>query len=296
MIDLPNPAHELCSRLSRLQDQVEAGDPPLTDELHLLQTLASHCALYVEQLHGLVQTAALLTRSLDLHTRLAQIIETVLAAAGADNGYVLRYEADHARITVIAARSRTPATSHSRESFPLPLIQYVYRQGKAVLALHDADSPEIPPRLKDRADHLNWILCLPLLIETDTIGVLYLDRVTITNLHETILPLMQAYAHQTTAILIQEPGFAAFSTTTSAAGFAASYRVQTANQHLVNPLSERELEILQLIAAGLSNSRIAAQLVISVSTVKKHINHLYLKLDITNRTEAILKATELHLI
>ncbi len=64
---------------------------------------------------------------------------------------------------------------------------------------------------------------------------------------------------------------------------------------LVEPLTERELEVLQLVAAGLSNHAIAQRLVVAVSTVKKHLNNLYAKLGVQSRTQAIVRARELHL-
>jgi LuxR family maltose regulon positive regulatory protein len=61
---------------------------------------------------------------------------------------------------------------------------------------------------------------------------------------------------------------------------------------VLEPLSERELEILQLIAAGKTNQEIAEKLVIALSTVKSHINNLYGKLGTNRRTEAIVIARE----
>jgi LuxR family maltose regulon positive regulatory protein len=61
-------------------------------------------------------------------------------------------------------------------------------------------------------------------------------------------------------------------------------------------LSERELEVLQLIAAGKSNRRIATELFVSVGTVKTHLNNLYRKLDSHSRTQAVARARELGLI
>jgi LuxR family maltose regulon positive regulatory protein len=58
-------------------------------------------------------------------------------------------------------------------------------------------------------------------------------------------------------------------------------------------LSERELEVLQLIAAGKSNRRIASELFVSVGTVKTHVNNLYRKLDSHSRTQAVARAREL---
>jgi LuxR family maltose regulon positive regulatory protein len=67
-------------------------------------------------------------------------------------------------------------------------------------------------------------------------------------------------------------------------------------QALVEVLTEREMEVLRLIAAGLSNREIARELVVAVSTVKSHINHIYGKLDVKNRTQAIARAQTLGLL
>jgi LuxR family maltose regulon positive regulatory protein len=65
---------------------------------------------------------------------------------------------------------------------------------------------------------------------------------------------------------------------------------------LIEPLTERELEVLRLIAAGMSNQRIARELVVALDTVKKHVTHVLGKLGATNRTEAAARARELGLI
>ena len=67
-------------------------------------------------------------------------------------------------------------------------------------------------------------------------------------------------------------------------------------QPLIVPLSERELEILRRIAAGYSNQEIAQDLVIAVSTVKKHVNNIYGKLGVGSRTRAVATARELGLL
>jgi len=61
-------------------------------------------------------------------------------------------------------------------------------------------------------------------------------------------------------------------------------------------LSKRELEILGLLAQGLSNQEIAGKLFVSLSTVKTHLQNLFLKLDVKKRTQAIEKAKRLSLI
>jgi two-component system, NarL family, response regulator LiaR len=61
-------------------------------------------------------------------------------------------------------------------------------------------------------------------------------------------------------------------------------------------ISERELEVLQLIAKGLSNQEIAQALFLSVNTVKTHVTSLFFKLDASRRTQAVEKAKLLCLI
>ncbi|MCK4452387.1 MAG: response regulator transcription factor, partial [Anaerolineae bacterium] len=67
-------------------------------------------------------------------------------------------------------------------------------------------------------------------------------------------------------------------------------------EQLVEPLSERESEILALIATGASNKEIANRLFIAEGTVKNHVTHILGKLGVRDRTQAALKARELGLL
>lgn len=64
----------------------------------------------------------------------------------------------------------------------------------------------------------------------------------------------------------------------------------------VEPLSEREIEVLELIAAGLTNQAIANQLFLALNTVKVHTRNIYSKLAVSNRLQAVAKARELGII
>ena len=65
---------------------------------------------------------------------------------------------------------------------------------------------------------------------------------------------------------------------------------------LAESLSERELEVLTLLASGRSNKEIARDLFISVGTVKTHTNNIYRKLGVRNRAEALIRARSLQLV
>ena len=67
-------------------------------------------------------------------------------------------------------------------------------------------------------------------------------------------------------------------------------------QPLIEPLSERELEVLQLIAQGLSNREISARLFLALDTIKGHNRRIFDKLQVQRRTEAIARARELGLL
>jgi len=90
------------------------------------------------------------------------------------------------------------------------------------------------------------------------------------------------------------------------AGFSLSYAKKILSvfkagsppkvESLVDPISERELEVLYLIAAGLSNREIAEKLFISLNTVKTHTKNINSKLDVNSRIKAVARAKELKLL
>ncbi len=71
--------------------------------------------------------------------------------------------------------------------------------------------------------------------------------------------------------------------------------VSGSKQPLIEPLSERELQVLQLLMAGLSNAEIASQLVVTLGTVKTHTSNIYRKLEVESRAQAIARARALGL-
>ena len=69
-----------------------------------------------------------------------------------------------------------------------------------------------------------------------------------------------------------------------------------AEEEPLRPLSDREREILQLIAKGVSNSEAAQLLSLSKATIRTHLEHIYRKLEVTNRVEAVTEGIRKGLI
>jgi LuxR family maltose regulon positive regulatory protein len=61
-------------------------------------------------------------------------------------------------------------------------------------------------------------------------------------------------------------------------------------------LSERELQVLQLLATSLTQPEIASRLYVSINTIRTHVKHIYAKLGVHSRTAAVERAEELHLL
>ncbi len=79
-------------------------------------------------------------------------------------------------------------------------------------------------------------------------------------------------------------------------GYIQAEVARAAAQPLGSTLTNREVEVLRLLAAGLSNKEIAGRLILSLGTVKWYVSDIYSKLGVTNRTQAVARARELNLL
>lgn len=110
------------------------------------------------------------------------------------------------------------------------------------------------------------------------------------DLGQSLVPLLRLVASRGVSVPYVRRLLAAFARSTGPTAEPA------ATQPLADPLSERELEVLGLIATGSSNQDIARKLFITVSTVKSHTNHIFGKLGAKSRTEAVARARDLGLL
>jgi DNA-binding NarL/FixJ family response regulator len=82
----------------------------------------------------------------------------------------------------------------------------------------------------------------------------------------------------------------------ASAHIAAEGAAEAALAALPNPLTPREIDVLGLLASGRTNRRIAEELHLSLSTVKRHLEHIIKKLEVSDRTQAAVKALEMGLL
>jgi DNA-binding CsgD family transcriptional regulator len=101
---------------------------------------------------------------------------------------------------------------------------------------------------------------------------------------------------------VSEPGRAAGTAETAGSAAAAAdppsalVAPQPATGSPLEPLSQRELEVLQLLATGRSNREIATELYVATGTVKAHLNNIFRKLEARSRLEAVTRARDLGLL
>jgi LuxR family maltose regulon positive regulatory protein len=71
--------------------------------------------------------------------------------------------------------------------------------------------------------------------------------------------------------------------------------LETDRPALIEPLTDREREVLSLVVAGLSNREIADRLTVTLGTAKRHVSNIYAKLGVHSRVQAVARARELGL-
>ncbi len=117
-----------------------------------------------------------------------------------------------------------------------------------------------------------------------------LERLAMRPTAAKITPIPAAYGHDLLAAFKQEREAQKSQAPDRVSPFPLS------DELLLSPLTEREVDVLRLLAEGLSNKEIAGRLIVAPSTVKQHLKNIYSKLDVHSRTQAVTRGQELHLL
>ena len=209
------------------------------------------------------------------------------------------------------------AIQHRRTGYRIPLMRAQSRAGHALLGLEDYARAKtyLFAALREAADMGAWQILLEALTGIAQLPsmppALRVELLTMVWAHPAVNRFSRVQAQQVLArlelqlppddyaVAVESGQSLSVDSALSLVkpfSFGLSELQLQANRQLVDPLSLRELEVLVRIAEGLTNREIADQLYIGISTVKKHINHIYSKLDVQNRADAIQQARALHLV
>ena len=136
------------------------------------------------------------------------------------------------------------------------------------------------------SDASDMLIQALLLAEPEDYIRLFVDEGTVlTNLLLQVEPQVQGTLHQYVQRLLAASGINLM-----------TMPVSPSTYPFIEPLSERELAVVRLLAAGFSNQEIAHTLIVTLNTIKTHLKNIYAKLIVTSRTQAIARARSLNLI
>ncbi|MHA6533026.1 helix-turn-helix transcriptional regulator [Paenibacillus sp. BAC0078] len=246
-------------------------------------------------LAAILKTTQAITNQMDIDTVLAEIMNTIMKYAGASKGALLMGSNDGLYIQVYADTEAkvAPAPMEMNDSSLLPegIIRYVFRTQEDVHYTGGEDSwlihnPYIAEHRPGSA------LCIPVTVHSNMLGVLYLENKLASGVFaKERMAVLQAMASNGILICMLQN-----SAEQSATEPGMAEEASPLQETMEEPLTDRELEVLALLAAGLSNKEIADQLIIAIGTVKVHVKNIFAKLKVNRRTKAIVQAKELKLL
>jgi len=229
----------------------------------------------------------------DPETLLKSFLEIAIENAGADKGYLILEKEEN--LLIEAAKESDNDTTAVVAPLPLQkntnisqaMVRYVARTLETVV-LNDMGQTGIFAKDSYIAQSRSKsIACLPLLFQGIPVGVLYLENSLMAGVFTPdrlellkLLSRQMAYVQKLQSFLERDNSSIQHETTPP----------------LIEPLTERELDVLNLIAEGMSNKEIALGLYLTVNTVKTHILNIYGKLQVNRRMQAVTRARELKLL
>lgn len=246
-------------------------------------------------LAAILKTTQAITNQMDMDTVLAEIMNTIMKYAGASKGALLTGSNDTLYIQVYAdsETQAVPSPLEMNDSSLLPegIIRYVFRTqenvhysgGEESWVIHN---PYIAKHQPQSA------LCIPVTVHGTMLGVLYLENKLASGVfsYDRKAVLLAMASHGILMCVLQS------SAEQSNTGSGIEEESPPLPGMMEEPLTDREQEVLALLAAGLSNKEIADHLIIAIGTVKVHVKNIFAKLKVNRRTKAIAQAKELKLL
>ncbi|QHW32308.1 AAA family ATPase [Paenibacillus rhizovicinus] len=231
-------------------------------------------------------------------------IRTVMEFAGAQRGCIVMEHAKRLTVELAADQEggilRQPVPVERFDEVCLPAVRYTANTGEILLIEHAAAGGRLARDPYVMSCQIQSMLCLPLHFQNRLTAVLYLENNRRQGAFRAEqLDMLRMLATQTVFLLKLFPyddGQAAPVNDTGADTKTASGQADAESAGLMDPLTKRELEVLQFMSLGMTNQEIAQQLHIAVGTVKLHTNRIFSKMNVNRRAKAVLEAKRMKLL
>jgi predicted ATPase/DNA-binding CsgD family transcriptional regulator/GAF domain-containing protein len=248
----------------------------------------------------ILKTFETLSAETDFEPRLKNILAEIVKHTGARSGKLLSLDEDRLLFEVSCyLESRdfsffeaTPLSEY--DGIPASMANYIYRARKDILLENATLDETFTHAAYIIENQPKSIFCAPLQNKGRLAGILYLENNLTAGvftpdtrkLLSLLLPHLAIVLENAALTLQMRQDQGSRATIHPESGV----KRQAPDTYWADPLTERELEVLNQLGKGLTNKQIARALFISPGTVKTHTLSIYLKLDVKNRTEAVVQA------
>jgi len=241
----------------------------------------------------LEKTVKSISNKTDINKILKNFLELTVKYVGADKGYLILYNDGNLFVKVGKdSNSKDVVISNipleQADDLSKAVVRYVVRTHETVIVncgeqekIFDYD----PYIAKSNSKSIG---CIPLIFQQAAVGVLYFENSYIPGVFT--YDLLDSLKFLTAQMAYVER----MQTFWKEAAVSISNTAEL--PYLIEPLTDREMEVLELIVQGMSNKEIADSLNITVNTVKGYVKNIYQKLGVNRRVQVVTRAKELNLI
>ncbi|WP_282936528.1 helix-turn-helix transcriptional regulator [Paenibacillus sp. RC67] len=237
---------------------------------------------------AIVKASLSLSQGLDLKELQKHLLQIIMETSNAEKGCLLVLRNGNIRLEAVM-RANGEVVDLSRaledsEEVPVTMIQYTSRLGQWVQsenAVQDDLFQTDPYIIRNQS---RTVCCLPLFLQEQLSGMLYLeDNRSCRFIADDRITTIRILASQALFVWKLSGSFGDTS-------ISSIMTTEKQEEDSVDSLTDRELEVLNLMASGMTNKEIAYQLGVTAGTVKVHIHNIFSKLNVNRRTKAIAEA------
>lgn len=246
-------------------------------------------------LAAIVKASMSLSQSLDLQHILQQLMKIFIQTAKASKVCLIVNDKHNLRVEQVGYADKKSLNLSTAlldsEEVPISLIQYSSRLEK-IIQIEDISQDELfqtdPYVVRNSCKQ---VCCLPIFSQKQFSGVLYFEDTDLElPLSEATLETLRILSAQAIFVWKLSDSFGDITISQS------SPSPQSESESYVDALTKRELEVLNLMAAGMTNKEIAIELGITAGTVKVHTHNIFSKLNVNRRTKAVAEGIKLNLL